>query len=114
LSGLQLSIVHRLPHSYRWCAEGPGGKIEPQDNNLLANEQDLIGLRLLSHDGKSAWEVMQQMKMMLAEIEVNGSVVECEGEPCLFVRRCDESATTCRLKNQGVAIAETFAAWQRA
>lgn len=113
LSMLSLSIVHRLPQSYRWCAETPGGKIEPQDSNLLASERDLIGLRLLSHDGNHAWEIMQQMQAMLAEIQVDGNVVECEGEPCLFVQRCDESATTCRLKNQGVAIAEPFAAWQR-
>ncbi|MDK6951247.1 hypothetical protein QP384_11005, partial [Klebsiella pneumoniae] len=36
------------------------------------------------------------------------SVLECEGEPCLFVNLQDEFAATCRLKNFGVAIAEPF------
>ncbi|EHC36550.1 Putative cytoplasmic protein [Salmonella enterica subsp. enterica serovar Alachua str. R6-377] len=35
-------------------------------------------------------------------------MLECEGEPCLFVNRQDEFAATCRLKNFGVAIAEPF------
>ncbi|MDI5424820.1 hypothetical protein MJM99_32090, partial [Salmonella enterica subsp. enterica serovar Kentucky] len=42
----------------------------------------------------------------LSDIEVPCSVLECEGEPCLFVNRQDEFAATCRLKNFGVAIAE--------
>ncbi|MER2891136.1 hypothetical protein ABTY92_28840, partial [Escherichia coli] len=41
-------------------------------------------------------------------IEVDSSVLECEGEPCLFVKSQDEFAATCRLKNFGVAIAEPF------
>ncbi|WP_424210291.1 hypothetical protein, partial [Campylobacter coli] len=36
--------------------------------------------------------------------------VEWEGEPCLFEQRSDESATTCRLKNVGAAIAEPLSA----
>ncbi|HAZ54168.1 MAG TPA: hypothetical protein DCY50_03865, partial [Franconibacter helveticus] len=44
----------------------------------------------------------------LSDIEVDCSVLECEGEPTLFVNRQDEFAATCRLKNFGVAIAETF------
>ena len=47
-------------------------------------------------------------KRFLCDIEVDSSVVECEGEPCLFVNRQDEFAATCRLKNFGVAIAEPF------
>ncbi|EQB6907683.1 hypothetical protein ACYSXW_002969, partial [Cronobacter sakazakii] len=39
---------------------------------------------------------------------VDCSVLECEGEPCLFVSHQDEFAATCRLKNFGVAIAEPF------
>ena len=42
------------------------------------------------------------------DIEVDCSVLECEGEPCLFVNMQDEFAATCRLKNFGVAIAEPF------
>ena len=64
MNTLQLSIVHRLPQSYRSQA--------------------------------------------LTDIEVDSSVLECEGEPCLFVKSQDEFAATCRLKNFGVAIAEPF------
>ena len=84
-----------------------GGAIEL---NTLAADDDLIGLRLLSHDGAPAWEVMQKMRAMLAEIQVECAIAEWQGEPCLFVQRSDESAATVRLKNQGVAIAETFTA----
>lgn len=107
LNTLQLSIVHRLPQSYRWAAGLAGGAVEL---NTLANEDDLIGLRLLSHDGAPAWEVMHKLRAMLAEIQVDCTIVEWQGEPCLFVQRSDESAATVRLKNQGVAIAETFTA----
>ena len=113
LNTLQLSVVHRLPESYRWAAGLAGGVVEPHTLNALAAEDDLIGLRLLSHDGAPAWEIMQKMRAMLADIQVVCTVVEWQGEPCLFVQRSDESAATVRLKNQGVAIAETFTAWAR-
>jgi hypothetical protein len=107
LNTLPLSIVHRLPQSYRWAAGLAGGAVEL---NTLAAEDDLIGLRLLSHDGAPAWDVMQKMRAMLADIQVECTIVEWQGEPCLFVQRSDECAATVRLKNQGVAIAETFTA----
>ncbi|MDR7343057.1 MAG: YejG family protein [Pantoea sp.] len=107
MNTLQLSIVHRLPQSYRWAAGMAGGAIEL---NTLAADDDLIGLRLLSHDGAPAWDVMQKMRLMLADIQVECAIVEWQGEPCLFVQRSDESAAAVRLKNQGVAIAETFTA----
>ena len=107
LNTLSLSIVHRLPQSYRWAAGLAGGAVEL---NTLAAEDDLIGLRLLSHDGAPAWEVMQKLRATLADIQLNCAIVEWQGEPCLFVLRDDESAATVRLKNQGVAIAETFTA----
>ncbi|ORM80907.1 YejG family protein [Mixta gaviniae] len=113
MNTLQLSVVHRLPESYRWAAGLAGGVVEPHTLNALAAEDDLIGLRLLSHDGAPAWEIMQKMRAMLADIQVDCTVVEWQGEPCLFVQRSDESAATVRLKNQGVAIAETFTAWAR-
>ncbi|MDI8954396.1 hypothetical protein MJO10_32290, partial [Salmonella enterica subsp. enterica serovar Anatum] len=47
-------------------------------------------------------------KLMSSARQVPCSVLECEGEPCLFVNRQDEFAATCRLKNFGVAIAEPF------
>ena len=51
---------------------------------------------------------MHQLQDALASIQVECRVAECEGSPCLFILRSDESATSCCLKNQGVAIAETF------
>ncbi|QHM71726.1 hypothetical protein C7M51_02017 [Mixta intestinalis] len=108
LNTLPMSVVHRLPQSYRWAAGLAGGVVESHSSNTLAAADDLIGLRLLSHDGAPAWEVMQKLRAMLAEIQVECTLVEWQGEPCLFVQRSDESAATVRLKNQGVAIAETF------
>jgi len=108
LNTLQHSVVHRLPASYRWCSGPVGVSVEPQAANGLSSDDDLIGLRLLSHNGASAWEIMQKIKLTLADIQLECSVLELEGEPCLFVHRQDECTTTCRLKNFGVGIAETF------
>lgn len=101
---LQYSVVQRLPASYRWCR----GTIEPQPASALSSGDDLIGLRLLSHKGGPAWEIMQKIKLTLADMQLECSVLELEGEPCLFVLRRDECTTTCRLKNFGVGIAEIF------
>lgn len=105
---LQHSVVHRLPASYRWCGGTVGISVEPQTGHILNSDDDLIGLRLLSHNGESAWEIMQKIKLTLADIQLDCSVLEFEGEPCLFVHRQDECTTTCHLKNFGVGIAETF------
>ena len=94
MNTLQLSIVHRLPQSYRWLAGFAGSRVEPIPQNGSQSENSLVALKLLSQ--------------ALSDIEVDSSVVECEGEPCLFVNRQDEFAATCRLKNFGVAIAEPF------
>nr|MBA2816665.1 microcin ABC transporter permease [Candidatus Pantoea persica] len=52
---------------------------------------------------------MHQLQDALATIQVECKVAECEGTPCLFIiLHSDESANNCCLKNQGVAIAETF------
>lgn len=106
---LQHSVVHRLPSSYRRCSGSVGFSVELQAANVLNSDDDLIGLRLLSHNGDSAWEMMQDIKLALADMQLECSVMELDGEPCLFVHRQDESTTTCRLKNFGVGIAETFA-----
>ncbi len=108
LNTLQLSIVHRLPQSYRWSAGFAGLKVEPIPQHVRDAENCLIGLKLLSEDGEEAWPIMHKLSQALSDIEVDCSVVECEGEPCLFVKRQDEPAATCRLKNFGVAIAEPF------
>lgn len=108
LNTLQLSIVHRLPQSYRWRAGFAGSKVEPIPHQGPDCDNCLVGLRLLSPDGEKAWPVMHKLSQALSDISVDCSVLECEGEPCLFVNHQDEFAATCRLKNFGVAIAEPF------
>lgn len=105
---IQLSIVHRLPQSYRWSAGFAGSRVEPIPQNDNADDDCLVALKLLSPDGDTAWPVMQKLSQALTDIELPSSVLECEGEPCLFVNMQDEFAATCRLKNFGVAIAEPF------
>lgn len=102
---LQLSVVHRLPQRFRWASDHHQVLLAEEG---VADEQDLIALRLISHDGTPAWDILHQLKDVLAAIQVECKVAECEGTPCLFIQRSDESATNCCLKNQGVAIAETF------
>lgn len=108
MTSLQLSIVHRLPQNYRWSAGFAGSKVEPIPQNGPCGDNSLVALKLLSPDGDNAWSVMYKLSQALSDIEVPCSVLECEGEPCLFVNRQDEFAATCRLKNFGVAIAEPF------
>jgi hypothetical protein len=105
---LQLSIVHRLPQSYRWLSGFAGSRVEPIPQNGAQSENSLVALKLLSPDDENAWSVLHKLSQALSDIEVDSSIVECEGEPCLFVNRQDEFAATCRLKNFGVAIAEPF------
>ena len=108
MNTLQHSVVHRLPQSYRWGVGTAGPSVEPSLLSSVDAEDDLIGLTLLSHQGVQAWDIMKIIKEALAEIQLDCSIVEWEGEPCLFVARHDECATTCRLKNFGVGIAEPF------
>lgn len=104
---LQLSVVHRLPQHYRWSVDH-AGEIERQESADAENDQDLVALRLLSHDGHPALEILRELQDTLAQIQVECKIAQCEGQPCLLILRGDESATNCCLKNQGVAIAETF------
>ena len=106
LNILQLSIVHRLPQSYRWRAGYTGSCVEPVANNDNGNENQLVGLKLLGYDGEKIVNIMETLSQALSDIDVASSVVECDGELCLFVSQQDEPAATCRLKNCGVAIAE--------
>ncbi|WP_058911856.1 YejG family protein [Entomohabitans teleogrylli] len=105
---IQLSIVHRLPQCYRWSAGYTGSRVEPIPQNHQSSDADLVALKLLSPGGEKAWPVMRKLSQALSDISVDSSVLECEGEPCLFVNCQDEFAATCRLKNFGVAIAEPF------
>lgn len=105
---LQHSVVHRLPQSYRWLAGFIGSKVEPIPLNGQCADNCLIALKLLSPNDENALPVLHKLSQALNDIEVDCMVLECEGEPCLFVRHQDESMATCRLKNVGVAIAESF------
>ncbi|NDL65781.1 YejG family protein [Acerihabitans arboris] len=109
MTNLQLSVVHRLPRHYRWLNGFSGIKVEPV-STADGDDNELIGLTLLSHEGDAAWEVMRELARSLVEIQVTCSVLECEGQPCLFLHRDDECTGLCRLKNMGVAIAEPAAA----
>lgn len=108
MTTLPLSIVHRLPQCYRWSTGLAGLKVEPIPQNGQGGENSLVALKLLSPAGESAWLIMHKLSQALGDIQVQCSVLECDGEPCLFVNRQDEFAATCRLKNFGVAIAEPF------
>lgn len=122
MNSFQLSIVHRLPQSYRWSSGLTGVQVEPiylektvgventDVNNSAIESNSLIGLKLLSEEGEAAWQIMKRLNQSLQEMQVNCSVVELDGEPCLFVHLEDESAAMCRLKNVGVAIAEPIIA----
>jgi hypothetical protein len=46
----------------------------------------LVALKLLSPSDENAWPVMERLSQALTDIEVDSSVLECEGEPCLFVK----------------------------
>lgn len=104
---LQLSVVHRLPQHYRWSVDHVG-EIERQETVNGGHDEDLVALRLLSHDGHLALEILLQLQQTLTQIQVDSKIAQCEGQPCLLIPRVDESAASCCLKNQGVAIAETF------
>ncbi len=86
MNTLQLSIVHRLPQSYRWSAGFAGSKVEPIPQNVAGCENCLVALKLLSPSDENAWRVMERLSQALTDIEVDSSVLECEGEPCLFVK----------------------------
>ncbi|BDH45153.1 hypothetical protein TUM12370_11970 [Salmonella enterica subsp. enterica serovar Choleraesuis] len=102
----QLSVIHRLPQSYRWLAGFAGSRVEPIPPGRQPTDKCLVGLKLLTAEGENAWPVLEDLSQALTDISVASSVLECEGEPCLFVECNDEFAATCRLKNVGVAIAE--------
>ncbi|MBW7984658.1 YejG family protein [Enterobacillus tribolii] len=111
MNSFQLSIVHRLPQSYRWSSGFTGVKVEPVTAVTTADtDNNLIGLKLLSHEGAVARQIMRYLEQSLLEMQIDCFIVEYEGEPCLFVHLRDESAVMCRLKNVGVAIAEPVAA----
>lgn len=109
MTNLQMSVVHRLPQHYRWLHGFSGMKVEPIVSSENIADNELIGLTLLSHEGDTAWQVMRELSRSLVEIQITCAVVEYDGQPCLFLHRDDECTCLCRLKNMGVAIAESVA-----
>ncbi|SFN88311.1 YejG family protein [Xenorhabdus japonica] len=110
MNNIQLSVVHRLPQSYRWSSGFVGTKVEilPAEETDLRNS--LMGLKLLSHEGEKAWEILQAINQSIADMQILSAVIEWGGEPCLFFAKEDESAVICRLKTLGAAIAENITA----
>ncbi|NHB91460.1 YejG family protein [Photorhabdus cinerea] len=110
MNNIQLSVVHRLPQSYRWSPGFVGIKVEPLPVDEVNVKSSLMGLKLLSHEDEAAWNVMQKLQQSLADMQIESTVIEWEGQACLFVDSEDESAVMCRLKTLGAAIAEKMTA----
>lgn len=104
----QLSIVRRLPQSYRWRPGLTGLSVEPVAQNGTAGENNLVAIKLLSPNDEKAWPLMDKFRQTLSGIDIACTIIDYEGAPCLFVKRQDEFAAICRLKSFGVAIAEPF------
>ncbi|MCC8367531.1 MULTISPECIES: YejG family protein [Xenorhabdus] len=111
MNNIQLSVVHRLPQSYRWSSGFVGTRVEilPEEEADIGNT--LMGLKLLSHEGEHAWSILHDIHQSISDMQIISAVIEWEGEPCLFFAREDESAVICRLKTLGAAIAENITAF---
>ncbi|MBG3129677.1 hypothetical protein I4674_07685 [Proteus mirabilis] len=108
MDNVQLSVVHKLPLSYRWLAGFAGTRVEILPENDTGKQNTLIGLKLLSHDGMTLDEAIQNLRQYLSNLHIDCVVIEWDGTPCLFLHSDDECAALCCLKNAGVAIAEPF------
>lgn len=106
---LKHTIIYRLPQYYCWSAEKHCAVVS-RDKASSMSDQILIALRLLSHEGPSALEIMKLFQQMLSAIRVECRLLDHDGQPCLFIRRTDEYVTSCCLKNRGVAIAQPLTA----
>lgn len=69
MNTLQLSIVHRLPQSYRWSAGFAGSKVEPIPQSGANSDNCLVALKLLSPEEGNAWPVMEKLSQALTDIE---------------------------------------------
>ncbi|AOM40564.1 YejG family protein [Xenorhabdus hominickii] len=110
MNNIQLSVVHRLPQSYRWSSGFVGTKVEILSTEEADIVNSLMGLKLLSHEGEKARDILQTINQSIADMQILSAVIEWEGEPCLFFAKEDESAVICRLKTLGAAIAENITA----
>ncbi|WP_159564733.1 hypothetical protein [Budvicia diplopodorum] len=107
---MKLSVLQRLPQFYHWYTGPAGTKVELTVLPDVFNEQNerdsLIGLKLLSYPGPRSWQVMHNISQYLNGINIENSVIDIDGEPCLFVNSHDDAIVLCCLKNLGIAIAE--------
>lgn len=108
MENVQLSVVHKLPLSYRWLAGFTGTRVEILPENDASRQNTLIGLKLLSHDGMTLDEAIQNLQKYLNNLNIENVIIEWDGVPCLFLHSDDECAALCCLKNAVVAIAEPF------
>ncbi|UBX48972.1 hypothetical protein LDO51_17845 [Providencia alcalifaciens] len=102
---LGLSVVHRLPQSYRWLSGKIGTDVEVVPMNDI-NGDKLVGLKLLSHDCATDCIAMKHLSESLSDMQIDNAILEWQKEMCLFIRASDELTAMCRLKASGVAIAE--------
>lgn len=100
-----LSVVHRLPQSYRWLSGKIGTDVEVVPTDDFDSDK-LVGLKLLSHDCATDCIAMKQLSESLSELQIESAILEWQKEVCLFIHANDELAAMCRLKADGVAIAE--------
>lgn len=100
-----LSVVHRLPQSYRWLSGKVGTDVEEVPMNDFDSDK-LVGLKLLSHDCTSDSIAMKQLSESLSDMLIENTILEWQKDVCLFIHASDELAAMCRLKASGVAIAE--------
>ncbi|SFC91159.1 YejG family protein [Pragia fontium] len=108
---MKLSVLQRLPQFYHWYAGEVGSRVEPTElpevfDDGMGNNGNLIGLKLLGYPSAHSWEVMGKISQYLNGINIQNSVIEVDGEPCLFVNSNDEAIALGYLKNLGVAIAD--------
>ncbi|PHM33073.1 YejG family protein [Xenorhabdus innexi] len=111
MNNIQLSVVHRLPQSYRWSSGFVGTRVEILSEEETEIGNILMGLKLLSHEGEHAGRILHDIHQSISDMQIVSAVIEWEGEPCLFFAREDESAVICRLKTLGAAIAENITAF---
>lgn len=107
---MKLSVLQRLPQFYHWYADSTGTKVEPAVLPEIFNEEsekdNLIGLKLLGYSGPHSRQVMHKISQYLKGFDIENSVIDVDGEPCLFVNSFNEAIAICCLKNLGIAIAE--------
>ncbi|EEG83747.1 hypothetical protein PROPEN_04516 [Proteus penneri ATCC 35198] len=84
MDNVQLSVVHKLPLSYRWLAGFAGTRVEILPENDAGKQNTLIGLKLLRHDGIRKGKRKLNLRQYLSNLHIDSVVIEWDGAPCLF------------------------------